>query len=106
MQLDFGGPIRFTHRHFYILISIDWYSSWPAACICETPNGKTPKNFLEQYITLNGLPQTIRTDIGTAFTGKEFRDLCKSLNIKLIYGTPYIHTPTGLRERGINSLSL
>ena len=83
IQLDFIGPIRFKHRRFYILLSIDRYSRWPAACICETPTGKTAKNFLEQYITLNGLPQTIRTDKGTAFTGKEFRDFCKSLNIKI-----------------------
>ena len=81
------------------MISIDRYSTWPAACICEAPTGKTAKNFLEQYITLSGLPQTIRTDKGRAFTGKEFRDFCKSLNIKLIYGTPYIHTPTGLVEK-------
>ena len=56
------------------------------------------KNFLEQYIRLDGLPQTIRTDKGTAITGKEIRDLCKSLDIKLIYGTSYIHTPTGRIE--------
>ena len=59
---------------------------------------------MEQYITLNGLAQTIRTDKGTAFTGKELRDFCNSLNIKLIYGTPCFHTPTGLVERGIKTL--
>ena len=84
IQLDFIGPIRFKHRRFYILLSIDRYSRWPAASICEAPTGKTAKKFLERYITLNGLPQTIRTDKGTAFTGKEFRDFCKSPNIKLI----------------------
>ena len=46
IQLDFIGPIRFKHRRFYILLSIDRYSRWPAACICETPTGKTAKNFL------------------------------------------------------------
>ena len=104
IQLDFIGPIRFKHRRFYILLSIDRYSRWPAACFCEAPTGKTAINFLEQYITLNGLPRTIRTNKGTAFTGKEFRDFCKSLKRKLIYGTPYIHTPTGLVERGIKTL--
>ena len=103
IQLNFIGPIRFKHRRFYILLSIDRYSRWPAACICEAPTGRTAKTFLEQYVTLNGLPQTFRTDKGTAFTGKEFRELCKSLNIYLIYGTPYIHTPTGLGERGIRT---
>ena len=104
IQLDFIGPIRFEQRRFYILISIDRYSRWPAACICEAPTGKTAKTFLEQYILLNGIPQTIRTDKGTAFTGNEFRTACKKLNIKLIYGTPSIHTATGLVERGIKTL--
>ena len=104
IQLDFIGPIRFKHRRFYILISIDRYSRWPAACICEASTGKTAKIFLHQYILLNGIPQVIRTDKGIAFTGKEFRQMCKNLHIKLIYGTPYIHTATGLVERGIKTL--
>ena len=59
---------------------------------------------MEQYVTLNGLPQTIRTDKGTAFTGIEFRELCKALNINLVIGTIYIYTPTGLVERGIRTM--
>ena len=53
---------------------------------------------MEQNVALNGLPQTLRTDKDTAFTGKEFRELCKALNIDLNHGTPYIHTSTGLVE--------
>ena len=70
----------------------------------RSPDRKTANNFLEQYTTMDGLPQTIKTAKGTAFTGKEFRETCKYLNIKLIYGTPNIHTPTGLVERGIRTL--
>ena len=104
IHLDFIGPIRFEHRRFHILFSIDRYSRWPAECICEAPTGRTAEKFVEQYDTLNGLPQTIRTDKGTAFTGKEFRELCKALNINLVYGTPYIHTPIGMVKRGIRTL--
>ena len=43
IQLDFNGPISFKHRRFYILISIDRYSRWPAAYICEAPTSKTNK---------------------------------------------------------------
>ena len=81
IQLDFIGPIRFKHRRFYILISIDRYSRWPAACICEDPTSKTAKVFLQQYILMNGIPQVFRTDKGTAFTGKEFRQMCKNIHI-------------------------
>ena len=103
-QLYFIEPMRYKQRRFFILVSIDRYTRWPAACICESPTGKTAKSFLEQNITLNDIPQTIRTDKGMAFTGKEFRDFCKNLNIKLLYGTPYIYTPTGLVERGTKTL--
>ena len=104
IQLDFVGPIRFNYRRLYILISIDQYSRWPAACIYEAPTSKTAKVFLQQNILLNGITQVIRTDIankGTAFTGKEFRQIGKNLHTKLIYGTPYIHTATALVERGM-----
>ena len=98
------GPIRYNQRRFLILVSVDRYSRWPAACIGESLTEKTVKRFLEQYIILSGIPQTIRTDKGTAFTGKEFSEFFKSLKIKLLYGTQYIHTPTGLVERGIKTL--
>ena len=39
-----------------------------------------------------------------AFTGRTFKEFCKCHQIKLIYGTPYIHTPTGLVERGVRTL--
>ena len=87
-----------------MLISIDRYSRWPAACMCKASTGKTAKSFLEQYILLNGITQTIRTDKDTAFTGNKFRSVCKTLNIKLIYGTSYLHTATGLVERSIKIL--
>ena len=83
---------------------MDRYSKWPAAAFCKTPDGETAVKFLKQYINLNGIPKLIRTDKGTAFTGRTFRNYCKEKYINLIYGTPYIHTPTGLVERGVRTL--
>ena len=101
IQLDFIGPMTENNRRFYIFLSMNRYSKWPAASFCTSTDGKTAVKFLDQYIRLNGIPKTIRTDKTTAFTGRLFRDFCKKLFIKLIYGTPYIHTPTGLVERGV-----
>ena len=42
--------------------------------------------------------------MATAFTGRQFREFCKNKVIKLIYGTPYIHTPTALVEQGVRTL--
>ena len=96
IQLDFIGPITDQNRRFYILLSMDRYSKWPAASLCKTTDGETAIKILEQYCNLNGIPKTIRTDKATAFTGRQFRNFCKNKFIKLIYGTPSIHTPTGL----------
>ena len=48
----------------------------------------------------NSKPMTIRTDKATACTGCFFGDFCKRHSVKIKYGTPYIHNPTGLVERG------
>ena len=89
--MDFIGPISEKKQKFYILLSLDRFSKWPAAGLCKTTDGQTAVRFLEQYINLNGIPKTIR-------------DFCKTHQIKLIYGTPYIHTPTGFVERGVRTL--
>ena len=104
IQLDFIGPMTENNRRFYILLSMDRYSKWPAASFCTSTDGETAVKFLDQYIRLNGIPKIIRIDKATAFTGRLFRDFCKKHYIKLIYGTPYIHTPTGLVERGVRTL--
>ena len=104
IQLDFIGPITVDNRRFHILLSMDRFSKWPAASFCTSTDGETAIKFLEQYIQLNGVPKTIRTDKATASTGRLFRNFCREHYIKLIYGTPYIHTPTGLVERGVRTL--
>ena len=69
-------------------------------------NQKNSKNFHGAIYHKKRSAQTIRTDKGTASTGEELRDFCNSLNMKLEFGTPYIHTPTGLVERGIKTLKI
>ena len=98
IQLDFIGPITQENRSFYILLSIDRYSKWPAASLCKITDGETAVKVLQQYIQLNGIPKTIQTDKASAFTGRFFREFCKKNYISIIYGTQYIHTRTGLVE--------
>ena len=102
IQLGFIGPITVDNRRFHILLSMDRFSKWPAASFCTSSDGETAIKFLEQYIQLNGFPKTIRTDKATAFTGRLFGNFRREHN-KLIYGTPYIHTPTGLLEQGVRT---
>ena len=89
IQLDFIGPITEENRRFYILLSMDRYIKLRAASLCKSTDGKT---------------ETIRTDKASAFTGHCFREFCNKNYISLVYGTPCIHTPTGLAERGVRTL--
>ena len=104
IQLEYIGLITENNRRFYILLFIHRFSKWPAASYCTSTDGETAVKFLEQYIRLNGLPKTIRTNKATAFTGGLFRDFCKRHNFKLIYRIPYILTTTGLVELGVRTL--
>ena len=83
---------------------MDRHSQWPTASLCKTKDSETVVKFLEQFINLNGFPRTIRTDKATAFTGQTFKEFCRNHHFRLEYGTPYIHTPTGLAERGVRTL--
>ena len=56
IQLDYIGPITENNRRFYILLSIDRFSKWPAASYCTSTDGETAIKFSEQYIRLNGMP--------------------------------------------------
>ena len=104
IQLHFIGPITVDNRRFHILHSMDRFSKWPAASFCTSTDGETAISFLEQYIQLNGVPITIRTNKATAFTGRLFRNFCREHYIKFnILGTVYPH-PTGLVERGVRAL--
>ena len=104
IQLNFIGPITEKNHRLYLLLSMDRFSKWPEASLCKTTEDQTAVRFLEQYISLNGVPKTIRTDKAAAFTGRTFIEFCKNHRIKLTHGTPYIHTPTRLVERGVRTL--
>ena len=94
IQFDFIGAIRY--ETIFLLLSLDRYKRWSAACKCEAHRDKTPNIFLEQYILVTGIPQITRPNKLTAFTGSEVRSTCRSLKIKILYGTPNILTATEL----------
>ena len=102
--MDFIDPITKTNQRFYILRSLDRYSEWSAASFYKPTDGPTADRFLEQNLNLNGIPKTIGNDKATAFTVRTFRGFCKNHHIKLFNSTPYVHTPTGLVERGVRTL--
>ena len=54
IELDYVGPITGNNRRFYSLLSIAWFSNWPAASFCTSTDRDTAVRFKvhKQYIQL------------------------------------------------------
>ena len=105
MELDFAGPLPLVWgTKKYILVCVDRFSKFPSAQITSSASAKSIINFLSKYITLHGIPRTIRTDQGSSFVSKEVREFCHEHNIKVIFRPVGDHRATGLVERLIRTI--
>ena len=106
IQIDFTGNLNSKHPNYspIILIAVDKNSRWPVAKICENTNHDTVITFLREYINVYGVPEKIKSDKGSAFISKEYKNFCNEHNKIRKYGTPNLHTGTRLVERTIQSL--
>ena len=103
IQMDFTGNLECKHFEHspFILIAVDSNSRWPVAEICKNTNHESVITFLKEYTNVYGVPKSIKTDKGSAFTSKEFSKYCNENNVTRKYGTANLHTGTGLAERTI-----
>ena len=107
IQIDFTGNLNSKHLDSspFILVAVDKNSRWPVAKMFKNTNHDTVITFLREYINVYGVPKTIKSDNGSDFISKEYKSFCKEYNnIIRKYGTPNLHTGTGLVERAIQSL--
>ena len=106
IQIDFKGNLNSKHLDSspFILVAVDKSSRWPVAKVCKNTNHDTEITFSREYINVYGVLKTIKSDNGSAFISKEYKSFCKEYNIIREYGTPNLHTGTGLVERTIQSL--
>ena len=106
IQIDFSGKLHNEklNGQSQILLAIDRFSKWPTAKICKASETKEVINFLTQNFNLYGIPGTIKSDKGGAFTSKEYTEFCKAKNVEIEYCTPRIHTGAGAVERAIQTI--
>ena len=106
IQIDFTGKLhnQKIHGDVQILIAVDRFSKWPTVKICKTAETKEVIQFLTSNFNLYGIPEKIKSDKGSAFISKEYRQFCKNRNIEIEYCTPRIHTGNGVVERVIQTL--
>ena len=68
----------------YLIVSIDSKTAWQDAKFSRAPTTRKVIEFLQRYIADNGIPKQIRTDPGTTFSSKTFRQFCDKYFIKHI----------------------
>ena len=71
----------------------------------RAPTTRKVIEFLQRYIADNGIAKQIRTDLGTAFTSKEFKNFCEKYFIKHIEGPINDHKGNGKVERLIRTIN-
>ena len=102
IRLDFAGPIKLkTRGDVYILAAIDRFSKWPIAQICKNTDTRTVIKFLTNYCPDYKTPRPIRTDNGSCFKSKDFKEFCSGEYIIRNRYTSNLHIGTGLLESTI-----
>ena len=87
IHIDHAG----TLEDFYYLIVVDSYSKWPEVLRCRKPTTATTINFLHELFARFGVVDCLVSDNATQFTSSEFKEFCKTYQIKHIT-TPQYHS--------------
>ena len=77
IAIDFASPFKVANSSKkYLIVSGDCKTGWPDAKLLRTPTTNKVIEFLTNYIANNNsIPRQIRTDPGTAFTSKKFKEI-------------------------------
>ena len=93
--VDLVGPIDGK----YILTYINYYSSYPEACVLKEKSSREVIKALADIISTFGYPEEFVSDNGKQFTSAEFEAFLKSCVIKYIRALPYYARSNGKLER-------
>ena len=89
----------------YLLVSVDNHSGWPEAMFLTNPTTEKVIEFLNEYISKHGIPKRIRTDPGTVFMSKMFKQFCTEKFIEHRKCPIRDHRGNGKVERMIRTIN-
>ena len=99
VHIDFAGP--FMGHNF--LIIVDAHSKWLDVQIMKSTTSQATIDTLRRVFATHGLPQTIVSDNGTAFTSVEFAEFLSRNGIKHVRSAPFHPASNGLAERAVQT---
>lgn len=105
--VDTVGPLPKTENGYEYAITIicDLSKYLIMVPVLDKSTNSIAKAIFENVILIYGPIKNIRTDRGTEFTAKIFKELCKILDIKHDISTAYHHETVGTIERNHRTLN-
>lgn len=84
--LDMVGPLKTAPGGFTrILVAIDKFTKWTKPI--ATLKSAQAVDFMQSIVVRFGVPNRIITDLGSQFTGAEFKDWAEDLGIRVCYAS-------------------
>ena len=99
VHVDFAGP--FQGQLF--LIVVDSQSKWLEVVPTSTVSTRATINALRKLFATHGLPDTLVSDNGTAFTSAEFKEFVTKNGIRHIRSAPFHPATNGQAERMVRT---
>ena len=99
VHIDYAGP--FMNRMF--LIMVDAHTKWLEVHVTQSSTAAVTIQKLQQTFATLGLPETLVSDNGSAFTSLEFQRFMKQNGITHVKTSPYHPSSNGLAERAVQT---
>ncbi|XP_054276356.1 uncharacterized protein K02A2.6-like [Macrosteles quadrilineatus] len=99
LHIDFAGP--FQNKLF--LIVVDSFSKWLEVVLVPSTDSRSTIKVLRSLFATHGVPDTIVSDNGSAFTSQEFRSFNESNGIRHVVVAPYHPSSNGQAERMVQT---
>lgn len=99
IHMDYAGP--FMGKMF--LVIIDAHSKWMDVHPMSSSTANATIEKLRVTFATLGLPETVVTDNGSAFTSAEFQEFMHQNGVKHIRTAPYHPASNGLAERAVQT---
>ena len=102
LHVDHAGPVEGKT----IFIIVDAHSKWIDAHVVPSTSATAAIDKLRCSFSTHGLPQTIVSDNGSAFTSSEFQQFLSHNGIEHVRSAPYHPSSNGLAERAVQTVKM
>ena len=100
IHIDHAGPVLGQT----LLIVVDAHSKWIEAHVVPSTSTATTIMKLRQSFSTHGLPETIVSDNGPAFTSSTFKEFIRQNGLEHLTSSPYHPSSNGLAERAVQTV--